>query len=142
MKKLVAPLGALLVAACLAGCAPTAAYVNARKTETAMATAVMNGYELWRQADLAHQQQILASSPSLRDYQASVAAWRNNDQAQVDKAFKAARDALYAFDQSLNAASSAQQKEFGAALAHVIGAVTSLGAILARYGVKLSAVGL
>lgn len=129
---------AVVAAFVFCGCAPTTEYIAARKAESVMATTVMEAYGAWRVTDLAKQKSIVSSAKTLADAQAGLAKWRTFDQAQVDKAFKAARDAVYAYDAALEAYKQGANKNFVGAEANAIDAIKTLLGVLANYGVKIA----
>ena len=127
----------LLASIVLASCAPTTAYVTARHIEAGAAQVLMDSYEAWRKIDVAHQQQILASSETLAGYEIAISNWRTRDQQPIDKAFTAARDTVYAYSKSLDTDDAVKQKDFGVAIGNVLGAISALAAILVQYGVNV-----
>ena len=129
---------AIVAAFVFCGCAPTTEYIAARKAEPVMATTVMDAYGAWRVTDLAKQKAIVAAAKSLAEAQAGLAKWRTVDQTQVDKAFKAARDAVYAYDTALEAYKQGTNRNFVGVEANAIDAIRTLLAVLASYGVKIA----
>lgn len=129
---------AIVAAFVFCGCAPTTEYIAARKAESVMATTVMDAYGAWRVTDLAKQKAIVAAAKSLSEAQSALKSWRDTDQAQVDKAFKAARDAVYAYDTALEAYKQGTNKNFVGLEANAIDAIKTLIGVLANYGVKIA----
>ena len=129
---------AVVIAFIFGGCAPTNEYIAARKAESVMATTVMDAYGAWRVADLAKQKSIVAAAKSLSEAQSALKSWRDTDQTQVDKAFKAARDAVYAYDTALEAYKQGTNRNFVGVEANAIDAIKTLLGVLASYGVKIA----
>jgi hypothetical protein len=127
---------ALLFVAAL-GCVPTAAYVAARKTEETASVTVEANYRTWRDYDRAHQQQLVDTSGDLVAAKQLLTAYRADVQTKVDEAFISARNAVTAFDQLLSAAGAAAIKDYSTAIARLLGALATLGSILAEYNVTV-----
>lgn len=126
--------GAILA---LAGCSPTAAYVTAVKIKGVAAQTTLDSYEAWRQFDVKHQQDLLATSPSVDAFVSEVKAWRTGVQKPVDDAFATLRDAVNTYSIALDASSATKAKDFSGAVAKLIAAVEQVVSTLKRYNVNV-----
>jgi hypothetical protein len=127
---------ALLFVAAL-GCAPTAAYVAARKAEETASVTVEASYRTWRDYDRAHQEQLVEQAGDLETARGMLAQYRSGVQTKVDEAFITARNAVSAMDQLLGAAGAVTVKDYSTAIARLLGALAMLGSILAEYNVTV-----
>jgi hypothetical protein len=132
---------ALVVASALvAGCAPTSAYVSARKAEETAAVTLQASYATWRDYDRAHQEQIVAAAADLATAKQQLGQYRSSTQTKVDEAFIAARQSVSAFDNLLSAAGATLVKDYTTAITELLGAMATLSGVLAQYGVTLPAI--
>lgn len=130
---------AAFIAACLVlgACAPTSAYVAARKAQETASITVDASYRTWRDYDRAHQEQIVQASGDIATAKELLAQYRAGTQHPVDEAFVTARNAVAAMDEALAAAGAATAKDYTTAITKLLGALTMLAAILSEYGVTV-----
>jgi hypothetical protein len=130
-----------IVAAALAvafgGCAPTSAYVTARRVESGASDSLRLAYVAWREVDVNHQNELLINAQTYPDYEAAVAKWRSGPQKDIDNAFATARDALVTLDAALGVRDAVSRTDFSLLESKVVAAIGAVVAVLTRYGVKI-----
>lgn len=131
---------ALIVCACLGvGCAPTTAYVAARNLETGASAFVNAGADIWHTYSHAKLENCKDAVADYQSFLQCANSWEENAVKPADKAIVTARDTVHDFDTSLAAADATKAKDYSAAVAKVIAAVTEFYNVLTGLGAKLPA---
>ena len=128
---------AVLCAVGMFGCAPTSAYVAARNVETGAAQFVDTGADAWHQYSHAQLENYKAACADLACFTTTAGQWESNVVAKADKVISAATLAVREYDASLNTADALKQKDFSAAVAKVVAALTDMYTTLISIGVKI-----
>lgn len=129
---------ALIICVCLgAGCAPTTAYIAARSFETGASTFVNTGADMWHAYSHAQLENYKQACSDLTCFKTSADQWEANVVAKADKVIVAATLAVRELDAGLATKDAVSQKDFSAAIAKVIAALTDMYTTLKGIGVHI-----